>query len=161
MCVCVCVCVCVCGRGSWDGGGEGLHEDPVRFSLNDSPTETAECMWVNIWCMPDWIIGFCCKTAGIHFLGISCSTFSLFTFDLENSTLSAYVKLSLENNFSNLPISIGVVIKITVYIYSIKSNFMKALFSFWIRLYCLLPKTNWFVCYHQKSSIVHCAGCKK
>ena len=65
--------------------------------------------------MLDWIIGFCHKTAEIHFLGISCSTFSLFTFHLENSTLSAHAKPSLENNLSNLLISIGVVIKITLY----------------------------------------------
>ena len=42
--------------------------------------------------------------------------FSLFTFDSENSTLSAHVKPSLENNSSNLLISIAVVVKITVYI---------------------------------------------
>ena len=40
--------------------------------------------------------------------------FSLFTFHLENSTVYAYVKPSLENNSSNLLISIAVVIKITV-----------------------------------------------
>ena len=110
-----------------------------------------------IWCRPDWIIGFWYKTAEIHFLGISCSTFSLFTFHLENSTLSAHVKPSLENNYSNLPISIGAVIKITVYTFSIKFNFMKALFSVCILLYCSLPTTNWprsgnqVVCYHQMS----------
>ena len=113
-------------REGWCGRG-GIRENPVRFFLNDGPMETVEYMWVNIWCMLDWIIGFCHKTAEIHFLGISCSTFSLFTFHLENSTLSAHVKPSLENNSSNLLISIGVVIKITVYIYSIKFNFIKAL----------------------------------
>ena len=121
----------------------GVCENPVRFSLNDGPMETVEYMWVNIWCMLDWIIGFCHKTAEIHFLGISCSTFSLFTFSLENSTLSAHVKPSLENNSSNLLISIGVIIKITVYIYSIKLNFIKALFSVCIFVHCSLPTTNW------------------
>ena len=77
-------------------------ENPVRFSLNDGPMETIEYMWVNIWCMLDWIIGFCHKTAEIHFLSISCSTFSLFAFHLENSTLSAHVKPALENDSSNL-----------------------------------------------------------
>ena len=86
--------------------------------------ETVEYMWVNIWCMLDWIIGFCHKTAEIHFLGISHSIFSLLSFHLENSTLSAHVKPSLENNSSNLLISIG----ITVYKNSIKFNFIKALF---------------------------------
>ena len=71
-----------------------LCENPVRFSLNDGPTETVEYMWLNICCMLDWIIGFCHKTAEIHFLGISCSTFSLFTFHLENSTLSLSLHMS-------------------------------------------------------------------
>ena len=46
------------------------------------------------------------------------NSFSLFTSHLENSTLFTHVKPSLENNSSNLLISIGVVIKITVYIYT-------------------------------------------
>ena len=100
--------------------GWGVCESPVRFSLNDGPMETVEYMLVNIWCMLDWIIGFCYKIAEIYFLGISWSTFSLFTFPLENSTLSSYVKRSLESNSSNLLISNGVVTKVTVYIYSIK-----------------------------------------
>ena len=93
--MCVCVCVSVSEEGVCDN---------LRFSLNDRPVETVEYIWVNIWCMLDWIIGFC------H--------------HLENSIFSAHVKPSLENNFSNLLISIGVVIKITVYIDSIKFNFM-------------------------------------
>ena len=119
-----------------------FSENPMRFSLNDGPMETVEYMWINIWYMLDWIIGFCHKTAEIHFFGISCSTFSLFTFHLKNSTLSAHVKPSLENNSSNLLISIGVVIKITVYIYLIKFSFIKALFSVCILVYCSLPTTN-------------------
>ena len=31
--------------------------------MNDGAMETAECMWVNTWCMLDWIIGFFHKTA--------------------------------------------------------------------------------------------------
>ena len=31
-------------------------------------------MWVDIWCMLDWIIGLCHKTAEMHFPGMSCST---------------------------------------------------------------------------------------
>ena len=157
-------------RGGWRKvvvRGGGLCENRVTFSLNDGPMETVEYMWVNIWCMLDWIIGFCHKTAEIHFLGISCSTFSLFTFHLANSTLSAYVKPSLENNSSNLLISFGVVIKITVYLYSIKFNFIKALFSACIIVYCSLPTTNWLrsenqvVCYHQNSPMMHSAECEK
>ena len=75
------------GGNAVRGGGGKVCENPVRFSLNDGSVETVEYMWVNIWCMLDWIV-FCHKTAEIHFLGISCSTFSLFTFHLENSTLS-------------------------------------------------------------------------
>ena len=59
--MCVCVCVCVWGGGGW----RGVCENPVRFSLNDGPMETVEYMWVNIWCIPDWIIGFYHKTAEI------------------------------------------------------------------------------------------------
>ena len=66
---------------------------------------------------------------GRGFFDKNCSTFSLFTFHLENSILSAHVKPSLENNSRNLLISIGIVIKVTVYIYPIKFNFIKALFS--------------------------------
>ena len=42
--------------------------------MNDGAMETVEYMWVKIWCMMDWIIGFCHKAVEIHFLGISCST---------------------------------------------------------------------------------------
>ena len=27
--------------------------------MYDGPMETVEYIWVNIWCMLDWIIGFC------------------------------------------------------------------------------------------------------
>ena len=38
--------------------------------MYDGPMETAEYMYMNIWCMLDWIAGFCHKTVEIHFLGI-------------------------------------------------------------------------------------------
>ena len=50
------------------GVGGGVCENPVRFSLNDGPMGTVEYMWVNIWYMLDWIIGFCHKAAEIYFL---------------------------------------------------------------------------------------------
>ena len=53
-------------------GGE-VFEIPVRLSVNDGAMETVKCMWVDIWCMLDWIIGLCHKTADIHFPGMSCS----------------------------------------------------------------------------------------
>ena len=46
----------------------------VKFPMNDGAMETVECMWVDIWCMLDWIIGLCHKTAEMHFPGMSCST---------------------------------------------------------------------------------------
>ena len=91
--------------------------------------------------MLDWVIRFRYKTAEIHFLGISCSIFSLFTFHLENSTLSAHVKPSLENDSSNLLISIGVVINITVHVLN-KIQFYK------ISVLCLYT-CFFFVCVHE------------
>ena len=29
----------------------------VKLPMNDGAMETVECMWVDIWCMLDWIIG--------------------------------------------------------------------------------------------------------
>ena len=64
--------------------GGGACENPVRLSMHDGPMETVKYAWVNIWCMLDWIVGFCHKTAEIHFivtklhrytfLAYSCST---------------------------------------------------------------------------------------
>ena len=34
--------------------------------MNNGAMETVECMWVDIWCMLDWIIGLCqqdCRNA--------------------------------------------------------------------------------------------------
>ena len=42
--------------------------------MYDGQLENVEYMWVNIWCMIDYIIGFHHKTARIHFLAISFST---------------------------------------------------------------------------------------
>ena len=41
--------------------------------MNDGAMKTLECMWVNIWCMLDWIIGLSHKTAEMYFSGLSCS----------------------------------------------------------------------------------------
>ena len=38
--------------------------------MYNSAMETVEYMWVNMWCMVDWIIGFCRKAAEKHFLDI-------------------------------------------------------------------------------------------
>ena len=155
------------GKALLEGGG-GVGDVKILW---DSPWMMVlwklEYMQANIWCMLDWIIGFCHKPAEIHFLGVSCSTFSLFTFHLGNSILSPHAKPSLENNSSSLLISVGVVIEKTVHVYSIKFNFIKALFSVCILVYCSLPTTNWLhwgnqvICYHQNSPIVHCIECEK
>ena len=46
----------------------------MRLSIHDIPMETVEYMWVNIWCMLDWIDGFCHKTTKMCFLDVSDST---------------------------------------------------------------------------------------
>ena len=50
--------------------GGGACENPVGLSKNDGPMENVEYIWMNIWCMLDWIVGFCHKIAEIRFLGI-------------------------------------------------------------------------------------------
>ena len=50
------------------------HIKLVILSLCDGPMESVEYMWVNIWCMLNWIIGLCHKATKIHFFGIICST---------------------------------------------------------------------------------------
>ena len=50
--------------------GEGACENLVGFSMYDDPMETVEHMWVGMWCMLDWTVGFCHKTAEMHVLRI-------------------------------------------------------------------------------------------
>ena len=50
--------------------GRGACENPVGIFMYDGPLETVEYMWVTIWCMLDWVVGFCHKTAETHLLGI-------------------------------------------------------------------------------------------
>ena len=45
---------------------EGVCETPVRLPMNDGAVETVEYMWVDIWCLLDWIIGLCHKTAEMY-----------------------------------------------------------------------------------------------
>ena len=42
--------------------------------MNNGAMETVECIWVDIWCVLDWIIGLCNKTAEMHYPGMGCST---------------------------------------------------------------------------------------
>ena len=56
-------------------GGGGVCEIHMKLPMNDDAMGTAvKYMWVDIWCMLDWIIGLCHKTAEMHFPGMSCST---------------------------------------------------------------------------------------
>ena len=41
--------------------------------MSDGAMETMEYMSLDIWCMLDWVIGLCHKTAERHFPGMSCS----------------------------------------------------------------------------------------
>ena len=50
--------------------GKGACDNPVGPSMYDGPMESVEYIYMNIWCMLDWIAGFCHKTVEIHFLGI-------------------------------------------------------------------------------------------
>ena len=34
--------------------------------MNDGAVENVEHMWVDIWCLLDWIIGLCHKTTEMH-----------------------------------------------------------------------------------------------
>ena len=34
--------------------------------MNDGTVETVEYMWVDIWCLLDWIIGLCHKPAEMY-----------------------------------------------------------------------------------------------
>ena len=43
----------------------------MKLSMYYGPKETLEYMQVNIWCMLDWIVGFCHKIAEIYFPGIT------------------------------------------------------------------------------------------
>ena len=45
-----------CGERPLEGE---VCEIPVRPSMNDGAMETVECIWVDIWCMLDWVIGLC------------------------------------------------------------------------------------------------------
>ena len=62
-----------CVERSLEGGG-GLCEIPMRLPMNDCGMKTVACIWVDIWCMMDWIIGLCHKAAEMYFSRMSCST---------------------------------------------------------------------------------------
>ena len=56
-------------------GWGGVCEIHMKLPMIDDAMGTAvKYMWVDIWCMLDWIIGLCHKTAEMHFPGMSCST---------------------------------------------------------------------------------------
>ena len=50
-----------------DVWGEGACENPVGLSTYDSPVESVEYIWVNIWCTYDWILSKNCRnTLPLH-----------------------------------------------------------------------------------------------
>ena len=53
--------------------GMGVCEIPVSLPMSHAAMETVECMWVDIWCMLDQIVGLCHKTAEMHFPVMGCS----------------------------------------------------------------------------------------
>ena len=57
-----------------DGQKEGVCKIPMRLPMNNGAMETMECMWVDIWCMLDWIQDYVNKTAEMHFPGMGRST---------------------------------------------------------------------------------------
>ena len=54
--------------------GMEVCEIPVRLPMNDTVMEAVECMWVDIWCMLDQIVGLYHKTAETHIPDMGCST---------------------------------------------------------------------------------------
>ena len=62
-----------CGERPLQGGGYAKFN--VMPPMNNDSMETAlEYMWVDIWCVLDWFIGLCQKTAVMHFPGRNHST---------------------------------------------------------------------------------------
>ena len=48
-------------------GRGGAFENPVGHSMYDGPMETVEYIWVNIWCILDWISSQNCRnTLPLH-----------------------------------------------------------------------------------------------
>ena len=45
-------------------------KNPVRLLMYDGPMKIIKYMWLNIWFMLDWIVGFCHKTAKMHLICI-------------------------------------------------------------------------------------------
>ena len=59
-----------CGERPLEGK---VCEISVTPPMNNGAMETVECIWVDIWCMLDWVIGLCHKTTEMHFPGMGCS----------------------------------------------------------------------------------------
>ena len=62
-----------CGERALQGGGYAKYN--VRPPMNNDAMEAAvEYMWVDTWCVLDWIIGLCHKTVEMHFASRNGST---------------------------------------------------------------------------------------
>ena len=49
-----CISMAKCGETLF--GEEWACKNSVRLSMYDHPIETIEYIWVNIWCMLDWVL---------------------------------------------------------------------------------------------------------
>ena len=61
-----------CGKRQLDGG-EGVCEIS-GLPINNGTMEAVEYMCVDMWCLLDWIIGLCRKTAEIHLMRVEWET---------------------------------------------------------------------------------------
>ena len=60
-------------------------EIPVRPPMNDGPMETVESLWVDIWCMLDWVAGLCHKTTEMIFFRTPVRTQKIILFSVLKS----------------------------------------------------------------------------
>ena len=66
--------------------------------MYDGPMETGEYIWVNVWCMLDWIIGLCHQSAEIYFLGRQFTHLAVQLVSAQNETLLWLVGMNYENS---------------------------------------------------------------
>ena len=57
-----------CGESPFEW--RGACENPAELFMYDDPMKTVEYIWVNIWCMLDWILSKNCRnTPSLHRVG--------------------------------------------------------------------------------------------
>ena len=56
-----------CGKMEWPAKEKIFINNSVRLSMCDSPIETVKYIWLNFWCMLDWILSQNCgNTLPLH-----------------------------------------------------------------------------------------------